>query len=60
MVLYRALSGCGSILQGVRALNTKGKLYYRGKGTYVDAGIQKIPGQRVGWADVTMVLGLPL
>jgi len=27
MVLYRALSGCGSILQGVRALKHKRKAY---------------------------------
>ena len=27
MVLYRALSGCGSILQGVRALKHKKKAY---------------------------------
>ena len=27
MILYRALSGCGSILQGVRALRYKGKDY---------------------------------
>jgi len=38
----------------------KESLYYRGKGVYVDAGILRIPGQRVGWADVIMVLGLPL
>jgi len=49
MVLYRALSECGSILQGVRALkNTKGKPIHRGKSAYVGAGIQRIPGQRVG------------
>ena len=49
MVLYRALSGCGSILQGVRALKTqKESLYYRGKSAYVGAGIQRIPRQRVG------------
>ena len=38
----------------------KESIYYRGKGAYVGAGILWIPGQRVGWADVTMVLGLPL
>ena len=38
----------------------KESLYYRGKGAYVGAGIQRAPGQRVGWANVTMVLGLPL
>jgi len=30
MVLYRALSGCGSILQGVRALRHKGEDYTTG------------------------------
>jgi len=45
MVLYRALSGCGSILQGVRALkHKKESLYCRGKSAYVGAGIQRIPG----------------
>ena len=35
----------------------KESLYYRGKSAYVGAGIQRIPGQRVGCADVTVVVG---
>jgi len=38
----------------------KESLYYRGKSAYVGVGIQRIPGQRVGCADVIVVVGLPL
>ena len=38
----------------------KESLYYKGKGAYVGAKIQRIPGQLVSYANVTVVVGLPL
>jgi len=49
-----------NLIKGKGLKIQKESLYYKGEGAYVSAGIQRIPGQRVGWANVIMVLGLPL
>jgi len=59
MVLYRALSGCGSILQGVRALKHKRKTYTT-EGKVLTLSLESKGFQGNELADVTVVVGLPL
>jgi len=59
MVLYRALSGCGSILQGVRALKHKRKAYTT-EGKVLTLALESKGFQGNELADVTVVVGLPL
>jgi len=59
MVLYRALSGCGSILQGVRALKRKRKAYTT-EGKVLTLALESKGFQGNELADVTVVVDLPL
>ena len=59
MVLYRALSGCWSILQGVRALKHKRKAYTT-EGKVLTLALESKGFQSNELADVTVVVGLPL
>jgi len=59
MVLYRALSRCGSILQGVRALKHKRKAYTT-EGKVLTLALESKGFQGNELADVTVVVGLPL
>ena len=59
MVLYRALSGYGSILQGVRALKHKRKAYTT-EGKVLTLALESFGFQGNELADVTVVVSLPL
>ena len=59
MVLYRALSGCGSILQGVRALKHKRKAYTT-EGKVLTLALESKGFQGDKLTNVTVVAGLPL
>jgi len=59
MVLYRAFSRCGLILQGVRALKCKRKAYII-EGKVLTLALESKGFQGNELVNITVVVGLPL